>query len=405
MLTCLQTTILSSLAAFIKGEKYAPPPETDWKALFKESVEQAVDLSCLQGLDVSTMPAEVRQGWQRYAMRSLSSNVNVHEQHSYIHKLMTELEIPYVIMKGCAAAYYYPDVLMRAMGDVDFWVQEEQAPTVLAKLKEDGWETDGKWELHHIGLSKGNAELELHREPSGMPKGEIRKHIEAYFSDVFEAASEVETDGVIFRKPSDFHHGLILLLHMEHHLSATGLGLRQFCDWAVFLNHFKDESFAELFQEKLSAVGLWKLAQVVSYVCHQYLGIPYRQWMGGQDNNFCELIIKAIFQGGNFGQKEDSVGVGTVLLDDKEAVAQKRKLSSVITLANTAGRMKHPTLAKIPVLKHLLFIPMGFRFIWQRLTGKCNGRSIGDAMQTAESKEQVYKQFELFEVNENEHKD
>ncbi len=404
MLTSTQTTILSALSAFMKGEHYQAPPETDWKALFKESVEQAVALSCLQGLDLSDMPIEVKQAWQNYAMRSLTSNVNVHEQHAYVHRLMMNMQIPYVIMKGCSAAYYYSDPLMRAMGDVDFWVPEENASTVVKKLKEEGWETDGKWEIHHIGFSKGKAELELHREPAGMPKGEIGKQIGWYFSDVFECAQEVELDGVIFRKPSDFHHGLILLMHMEHHLSNWGLGLRQFCDWAVFISKFSEEDFCKLFQEKLERVGLWKFTQIISYLCFLYFQTPYCKWMDKQDEIFCELILQAIFQGGNFGQKEDSVAVGTILLSENKSIVEKRGDLSLIKLANSAGRIKHPKLAKIPIIKHCLFIPMGFRYVWQKITGRRKGKGIGDAMQTAAAKEQVYKQFELFEVKKNEHK-
>ncbi len=380
------------------GTTYTPPQETDWKALFKESVDQAVALSCLQGLDLTSAPVEAKRAWQNYAMRSLTSNVGVHDKHAYIHNLALGMQIPYVIMKGSAAAYYYADPLMRTMGDVDFWVPEANVSLVVKKLTAEGWETSGRWEGHHIAFFKENIELELHREPAGMPKGDIAKQIESYFVDVFECAEEVEIDGMTFNKPSNFHHGLILLMHMSHHLSSTGLGLRHFCDWAVFLKHFEEVSFCELFEEKLSAVGLWKFAQIIGYICSTYFGVPYCEWMGKQDDDFCELIMQSVFQGGNFGQKEGSVAVGTVLLREQQPLSKKGKSSNVIAAANAAGRIKHPKLAKIPIIRSCLFIPMGFRFLWQKLTGQRKGRGIKDAMEFTQAKDQVYRQFELFEV-------
>ncbi len=398
MLTIVQSSLLSALAAFLQNKKYDAIDDIDWKELFKESVSQTVDLSCLQGLCDEQMPEDIKKSWRSYAMRSLQSIIRIHEQHSYVHQLMVEADIQYVILKGSSSAYYYPDSIMRAMGDVDFLVSEQYAPLIVKILKKEGWETSGKWEGHHIAFHKGSAELELHREPAGIPKGEIGERLAAYFKDVFDFAQEVEIAGSTFRKPSDFHHGLILLMHTYHHLSTGGLGLRQFCDWAAFLLYFKGESFATEFKEKLSSVGLWKFAQIISYICYLYLQIPYCEWMGEQDKDLCELVIKAVFQGGNFGQKEGSVAVGTVLLGEKESLAKKQKPVNIIALANTAGRLKYPKLAKVPIIKHLLFIPMGFRFIWQKITGVRKGRGVADAMQTVEAKDQVYKQFELFEV-------
>lgn len=83
-----------------------------------------------------------------------------------------------------------------------------------------------------------------------------------------------------FRNPEPFYHGLIMLLHMRHHLLAEGMGLRHLCDWAVFVDHFSDDEFRAMFEKKLKKTGLWRFAVTVSLSAHLAIGLPYREFMG-----------------------------------------------------------------------------------------------------------------------------
>ncbi len=402
MLTEVQTGVLEGVRAFLADTKFTPPENTDWKALFKESVEQAVALSCLQGLDTATMPEEVQKAWQNYAMRSLRSNVRIHEQHAYLHELMKKSEIPYVILKGSASAYYYADPLMRSMGDVDFFVLPENIDRATEWLKAEGftpWEED---HACHIVLKKENIHLEMHFEPAGVPEGALGDIIREYLSDTFERSCEAEISGNVFQMPTDFHHGLIILMHTYHHMLAEGVGIRHLCDWAVFVKHFEGEQFADVFQEKLSKVGLWRYAQIMSYLCHRYLGIPRCEWMGEQDDGYCEALMTDILAGGNFGEKDETRSVQGLSISNrgKGGVKKRSGLAQVIISANAAGKIKYHRMAKIPLLKHFCFIPLGFRYTFRVLTGKRKGLHIAKNMKAAESRKELYQNFKLFEVEE-----
>ena len=54
----------------------------------------------------------------------MTDNLTVNKSHLKIHKLLTDAGIPYVIIKGLASGLYYPDFLLRSMGDVDFLISE-----------------------------------------------------------------------------------------------------------------------------------------------------------------------------------------------------------------------------------------------------------------------------------------
>ncbi len=397
MLTKIQEVLIEALRAFMTGEKYVVPAETDWRELFKESTAQAVALVCLQGLDESSMPQEVRKGWQNYAMRSLRSNIDVHAEHAYVHELLTAAKIPYVTLKGSCSAYYYPDPLMRAMGDVDFWTPDEYLDEAYRILRAEGWESSGEWEHHHIALYKDRRSIELHRYPAGIPEGEMGEKLKEYFSGVFAEAKEREIAGNRFVMPSDFHHGLIILLHTYHHvLLGGGIGFRHLCDWAIFVRYFEDEQFAKTYEEKLSAVGLWKFVQILSYICHVYLGIPYREWMGKQEEALCLAVIEDIFVGGNFGKKEADRTTEMSMLNLSKG--KGNKFFRTISWANGIGRGRHPRLAKIPLLRSFFFIPVGIRYVFRVLTGKRKKLDVGKIMDGAGARQRIYDEFHLFEV-------
>ncbi len=399
MLTLLQTTILSSLAAFIKGEKYVPPQETDWEALFKESVHQAVALSCLQGLDLTDIPTEVKRGWKNYAMRSLSSNIRIHEQHSYVHQLMADNHIAYAILKGSASAYYYDDPLMRSMGDVDLWVADKDLQKAADILLENGFVQRDMKHLSHWIFNKEKIHVELHFKPAGLPDGDMGDIIKGYLLMIFTEGEIVEIAGNTFYKPSDFHHGLIILMHTYHHMLSEGIGLRHLCDWAVFVKHFNDGDFAMVFEEKLAAVGLWKFAQILSWLSYFYLGISYKKWMGKVDEALCEKVMVDIFAGGNFGEKDEERTVQGMSISNrgKDGV-KKRKFGQLIVSVNEMGKTQFPKMGKTPFFKCFCFIPLGFRYAFRVLTGKRKRINVVGNMKQAEERKKIYEQFKLFEV-------
>ena len=74
----------------------------------------ALPAAILSQLD---MPEELRQTWKMEIYQQIANNIN------YRHfQLQLPVTVPYVILKGTAAAVYYPNPSQRTMGDVDFIV-------------------------------------------------------------------------------------------------------------------------------------------------------------------------------------------------------------------------------------------------------------------------------------------
>lgn len=337
-------------------------------------------------------------GLEELCLNSLQKNAAVHVQHSYLHRLLSEHEIGYCVLKGCASAFYYPEPIKRAMGDVDFLVRRENVARASETLKADGFQQWEQEHICHIVFRKKPMHYELHFEPTGMPEGEARVMMEGYLEDIFEQAGLVRTKSAVYVKPSDFHHGLVIFLHTYHHLMAEGVGLRHLCDLAVFFDHFSNKEFMELYYEKLSAVGLWQFVRIMGQVCHQALGLPYREWMGDVDEALCADVIADIFAGGNFGKKDGSRWEQDVAISNrgKDGVG-KPKLIQILCNINVATLTNYPFLKKVPVLRHLAWILRCIRYVGEVATGKKKRVNIVRVMSEAERRKQIYKQFHLFE--------
>lgn len=56
----------------------------------------------------------------------------------------------------------------------------------------------------------------------------------------------------------NFHHGLVMLLHLFSHLTGARIGIRHLCDWALFLNSIEEKEFLKLFQEPIVVLHIEK---------------------------------------------------------------------------------------------------------------------------------------------------
>ena len=295
-----QKTLLGIISQVLTGKQFHIPVGTDWAELYRLSKAQAVASMVFTCVAEQCTDREVFAKWKSFAMRSLQNNMNLHIQHTELHNLLTKHQIPYCIIKGCASAKDYPDPLMRAMGDVDFIILENDWENALQVLKEDGFQVSGENHAFHIELSKKNVNMEMHHEPFGMDN-EAAGLLHKIVPELVNNSVEVKSDTACFRMPDDFGHGIVILLHAYRHLIDEGIGIRHLCDWAALISHYSNEEFVSVFQKRFEELGIWHLAQVFGATAHRYLNIPYQPWMGAPKDEVCDMLMLDILNSGNFG--------------------------------------------------------------------------------------------------------
>lgn len=393
-----QKQLLDIVAANIRGEKYTLPI-IDYERLLKECRAQAVVLQVFDTVAQTNLPKDYNR--TNNFLSYYAGNMSIHNQHAQLHHLLDKHGIDYCVLKGSASAYYYPNPTLRAMGDVDFLVAPDMIPRAIEILKDEGFTPWEEEHICHIVLHKPGAHWEMHFEPAGMPNGKAGDLMRQHLANIFDETEDVEIDGMVFRKPSDFHHGLILLMHTYHHMLSEGIGVRHLVDWSAFISSLDDDVFASLFEKKLKAMGLWQFAKIISGVANIYLGAPYRKWMGNIDKEFCRELMEDVLSGGNFGKKDSSRGYQGLMISDRgKDGLQKAPFVQALYSLSALAKNRYHIIQRVPVL-----LPFGWLLICLRRIGKIFRKELSIPKLSGFGKKvsrrkKLYCQFKLFEKEE-----
>lgn len=323
----------------------------------------------------------------------VAQNLNIQHMHNWLHGVMTDAGIPYCTLKGVASSSYYPEPLLRAMGDVDFIVHREDLDRADVAMEQAGCVWERYRHDHHHAFHKDGITFELHWEAPGVP--EDKPEIRELLADLIDKA-ELK-DGCM--QVSAFHHGLVLLLHTAEHMINTGIGLRHFCDWTVFAASFSDKEFRNLFEEKLKTAGLWRFAQLLSLTSVVFLGAPKLPWMGDAEDVLLTGIMEDVLDAGNFGVKDDERINQAKLLTDRSS----RSVGSAGVVKQFCRAMTEKALFEWPPCKeNKILVPAGWVYISARhlsriLRGKRPQLHLRSMLAGAQKRKKIYQEFRLFE--------
>lgn len=394
-LTKTESALLSLISNALFDTKLELDEDIDWNKLEKEAYAQAVFT-----LAFYKNNAPIEKYKQKIGL-GVSNNLSVNADHAYVNLLMNENGIPYVILKGYASAYYYPEPMYRSMGDVDFLVPAGKFDKAKEILISNGYTPNPENHICHISFKNGTSILELHFAPAGMPEGEAGEIAKEYMKDVFKTSKKIETPDGEMVIPDFFHHGLILLLHTCHHLTGEGVGLRHLCDWAVFANNFTNEQFEEIFKEKLKKIGLWKFVQLLTALSIKYLGMPKKAWATeNEDDELLSQMMIDIFDGGNFGIKDNTRKHETMIISSrgKNGVGNTSMLGQFIKSMNNIVYLKWKISKKLKFLLPFGWLFYGTRYLIRMAFGKRDKININQTVEKANERRNIYKEFDLFET-------
>jgi hypothetical protein len=398
-LTVTERVILAMISNTLFGVPIDLPDNVDWREVSLEANAQAV--LPLVFYNNGLIPSNIQDEAQPDIMAGITNNMRVEWNHIEAGSLMDGGDIPYVILKGCASAYYYPEPILRSMGDVDFLVPTEYLGGVDEILKGNGFTPWNERHICHIVYRKQDIHFEVHFEPAVIPEGDVGDIIRTYFEDIYDTSREVKVGDSTLCLPDDFHHGLVMLLHTCNHLTGEGMGLRHLCDWAVFVNHLSSDSFRGLFEEKLKAVGLWRYAQLLCQLCIRYLGLPSQEWaMENVDDEFLYTMIKDIFSSGNFGVKDSNRYVQTMVILDKGKNGQyySSMIKQLFMSMNKIIYMRWPIAQKVKIILPFGWFFYGSRYIVRIIMGKRKSFDVSRVISGAKERRDIYREFHLYET-------
>ena len=295
--------------------------------------------------------------------------------------------VPFTTFKGYASAYYYPEPIKRPMGDVDFIVDASYYSETIDRLQSAGYKQLEKEHERHITFIKDKNIFELHSEIKGIPNGldgiqtqsqTAEGKVRELLSDLIPSSLIVDTQQGPIRIPDEFHHCLIMLLHIAGHIiNDGGVGLRHICDWAVFV----DRVDLIQYQKRLEEVGLWRFACQLTALCVRYLNLEAREWTGKWNDSFLGVFMDDILEAGNFGKK-----------DPGRILSSRLERNSIWWFVEN----RYPITRRVSILKPLFAVVLLIRRGLLLLSGKRKRIKLSTII-GAEKRENLYRQFGLFE--------
>ncbi len=379
-----------------KAERKIDLNEGNMNALWCEAYAQAVMLMAFHKSETKIPKSEKYLYIINKLSQSLAENAKIDFEHVRICRIMKNAGIPCTILKGFASALYYPDALMRSMGDVDFLVDTDNFEKANEVLRQNGYApSDKSHDVHDVYFGKV-CRCEMHFQPSGIPQGKAGVKVRKYLADITERAETVQTELGEITVPCAFHHGLIILLHMCHHLTGDGLGIRHLCDWAVFVNSLGEEKFLEMFEKPIKDIGLWEFAKTMTFICGKYLGLQGIEWANDADEKLADYILIDIVIGGNFGQKSADRSHESLLISSKN----ERKVSMLrqfFISANSIVYKNWKAARKFKILLPFGWVFFGGRYIIRSLFGKRPKIRPNKVAKEASERIDIYSELRLFE--------
>ncbi len=374
--------------------------DVDWLEVLKESVYQTVALATLSALKFykEFVPEKVYSAWKSAGISVLKSNLSVSSYQAQLVDVLDKNNVDYCIIKGSSASDYYPNPENRALGDIDFLIDNERREQVEELLKANGY---NMWDMSHPNhsvFSKENAHLEMHFEVAGLPNNDKKEYIRKFIKPATTEIKRVSNQFGTFNAPSELYHGVIILLHMQHHMQNEGLGLRHVCDWACYVNKtYKMPFFNQSFLPFLKEIGLYKYAQVITKLCVKYLGIDDQEWANEQPQELCDELLADILKGGNFGFKDNSRANSSFMIAQK-GEKDNGRLGNALKTIHKIVLNEYPIVKKVWLIYPFLYAWKVIKYLFLMLIGK--RKSVFKLMSTAKERKDVYSKLEIFTINE-----
>lgn len=312
-----ETIFFELLKSSLWGGRVAIPDGfKDWKAVFgmakTQSVMGLVSHAVLNSNDLGALHSD---GTKAKLRTFLMANVATHAMmNNALVQVVTALEnsgISSVLLKGQALARNYPVPEARACGDIDIYVGSEKylkACIVLGGMASWKEDVNPSENVKHYDIRIGKTTVEIHRF-SDVNASKYYDRIYQTYSDegLSQRLRKMDFAGTSVSTPADDFNAFYIFNHLWHHFLTSGIGLRQFCDWMMFLHAHKDDIDREKLKKIIDDMDLMTPWQVFGCVLVEQLGMPAEEFpfYDASKGRKVRRVVKRILEEGNFGHERE----------------------------------------------------------------------------------------------------
>ena len=303
---------LSVVRGGLWGTELSLPPNVSWDNLLQIAKEQALIGVAFKGVERYLQGrADKKQilGWFSRLEKIKQKNDIVNKHVEWFASLLKKHQIDYRIVKGQVVAGCYPDAMLRSPGDIDFWVSAESEKRC-ETLIEQGLKTEIQREESsiHVEFRYRGVQYELHHCLSHF----LSQPRQDYFDSIVEQdkGMYVKVGEAQVATLSPTLNALYIFIHLFQHLIHSGVGLRQMCDWMMWLHKYQDEIDRDELEKHLRMLALLRPYRVLGAILVDDLGLPETEFpfdITKKDRKRSRKVLRDIMELGNFGHNKENI--------------------------------------------------------------------------------------------------
>lgn len=287
------------------------PEDFSWEDLVADASRQTVlGLVCdaVRSMPQDRLPQdEILKRLRAFRVQSVRTHAMLNSRLAELLEIFRSEGIEPVLFKGQGLAANYPDPSARQCGDIDLYVGAENYERACeAGIKHFGRHKHDSESIKHYHLQYKEVQVELHRIAETLPGRRRNKlyqqwTIKHLHSPALRSLRIAEAEVTL--PPYQFDC-VYVLNHLWHHFINGGVGLRQLCDWTMYLHRYHDKIDAAVLTRDLKAFGLSQVWELFSDIAVRYLGLPAGDCplYSGKSSSRSEAVLDLIFSEGNFGK-------------------------------------------------------------------------------------------------------
>lgn len=285
---------------------------------------------------VPFLPEACRPSEELFSEMHRMSVANV-RMHARMNAVLTEVttllrkaEIPSLLLKGQGLASLYPIPHSRQCGDIDLYVSKDYQDELLSLVrqwkkashlvnseKHLSFDYDGVCVELHYGTehfytpkvdkayqrwSLNNLEyvLLIFMHPRGFQQPLTAKEVEDRY------CRYIEVNGEIILIPCVEFDAIYLLHHLWNHFISSGIGLRQICDWCLFMRRYSSQLETKKMRTLLTTFAFFPVWNLFASFAVRYMGMEWKDFPFAEpvEDAKVEKLMEIIWQEGNFGRRK-----------------------------------------------------------------------------------------------------
>ena len=280
--------------------------------IYQKAREQAITGIIFSGVcDVIQGRASKKQilNWYSKSEQIKKKNEIINRHLDLLARLMEQNNINYKVVKGQVVASCYPEPLLRNPGDIDFWVDQDSQKAceeVFQKILKADYHWEGSEK--HVEYQFKGVLYELHSSLTTFTVGSRQKYFDSIVEQDKGMYVKVGETQVATLSPT--LNALYIFIHLFQHLIHSGVGLRQMCDWMMWLHKYQDEIDRDELEKHLRMLALLKPYRVLGAILVDDLGLPETEFpfdITKKDRKRSRKVLRDIMELGNFGHNKENI--------------------------------------------------------------------------------------------------